>query len=208
MKPNEYLDDNFDGVLDEQGPENLHYLRIALVSFFIGVSLIGGLSVWHTQAEAAVGAHRPMTMLEHSGGVLLNGANLANHIPLAMHAGHHRYWLGAGVGDSYTTNCIRAGVLEVDYFGPNQALSLGSQPIIRITAYESVAVYGRRLHPLSDDSTTVMTNSRGDSIEVNMTSLAQIVIMPKSSQEVITINYSDPQTVLSMKHDSESLVSL
>lgn len=208
MNLTKYPDDSFEGVLNEQVSINGHYLRVSVISLIVGTLLIGGLSIWHAQATEVLGARRPMTMLEHAGGILLSAANLENHIPLAMQAGHHRYWLGASVGDSYTTNCVRPGVLEVDYFGPNQSLSVGSQPVIRVTAYESLAVYNRQPRPLSNDSTTVMTTSRGDSIAINMTSLTQITILPKSSHEVITIDYSTPQTVLSMMRDSESLVKL
>lgn len=199
---------DFNDSFDDGTPIQHRYFRVSMISLFVGIILITGLTATREDIAQALGVHRPMTMLEHSGGVLLNVSQLKDHISLPMHAGHHRYWLGATAGDTYTTNCVTPGVLKVDYFGPNQSLNAISQPIIRVTAYQSLSVYNGRLRPLGAQSPALMSNSRGDSVEINMSSLNRIVVFPKFSQEVITINYSSPQLVASMIRDSESLVAL
>lgn len=213
MATHVYLDDNNDGALEEEKPTNRHLFRRALITLFLGVILIGGFTLWNPDVLLALGGHRPITMLENSGVVLLNASELNDHISLPMHGDHRAYWIGPIADSSYTINCVTPGRLTVDYFKANQTLANqtftdGILPFIRVTAYESKAFYDSKLRPLTSASTTIMANSQGDTLEINTTSLTRIVIMPRSSQEVITINYSTPQSIASMVHDSENLVKV
>ena len=179
-----------------------------LGSLILGALLIGVLTFWHEEVASALGIHRPILMLEHAGGIQLSASRLIDHVPLAMHAGHKRYWLGPLAGSTYTTNCVTPGILKVSYFKANQTFDNGSRPLLVITAYENRALYDRRLHPLSIDLATDIANSHGDLLNYDTASLTELTIQRNSSQEIITINYSTPQSVVSMVHDSEKLVAL
>lgn len=194
--------------LDEESPTGRHSFPFSLSSVLIGIFLIAGLTYWHQPIADGLGVHRPITMLEHSGAVLLNVSQLKDHVTLPMHGDHKRYWLGPLSGASYTTNCVQLGILKVDYFTTSQSLGDGIHPAISVTAYQNHAYYYDRLRPLATDLPTVVTNSRGDTLSYHPASLNRLTIEPKGSQEVITIDYSSPQSVMSMIHDSEDLVAL
>lgn len=213
MKPNQWCDDDYGEDLVEKSPTNRFFIRMSLSSLIVGVLLIGGLTLWHPNLAAALGMHRPMTMLEHSGAVILNAQQLESHISLPMHAGHHRYWFGPMSGNSYTTNCVSPGILKVDYFRANQLRANqdstdGSMPFISVTAYESTAVFNARLTALTGNSPTITSNSRGDMLSFDATSLQSLTIFPASSTEVITIEYATPQSSMSLIRDSQILVKL
>ena len=213
MKNKGYLDDDYVVVPDEFSLEKRHFSRLLLISLFLGVALIGGLTIWQPPTLIAFEGHRPMTMLEHSGAVLLNVSQLEDHISLPIHGNYRRYWIGPIAGSKYTTNCVTPGILQVNYFGsdqtlPYQTLIDGIFPRVSVTAYESMAIYDIHTHSSIGDSTTNMTNSRGDALAIDTTSLKQMVIGPLSTHEVITVGYSSTQSIASMVQDSESLAKL
>ena len=189
---------------------------LLVIAFVVGFVTAGPhqvLDALGAQANAVLGIHRPITVLEDSGVVLLNETDLKNHILLPMHGIHRRYWIGPITGSRYTTNCVTPGLLIVSYIRANSTLANatltnGVQPFVTVTAYESQAIYNSHLRPLSDDPQKIVTNSRGDVISYDPTSLTRLVIMPKGSDEVITINYSTPQSVASAIANSQKLVQL
>jgi hypothetical protein len=178
--------------------------------FPLGTLVISGLVLGGANMDvgSTLGIHRPISMLEHAGGIQLSEARLEDHVPLAMHEGHTRYWLGALAGHTYTTNCVTPGILKVSYFRANQTLGDGSDAVITVTAYESRALYEKRLRPLPIEPPTNVENSSGDLLSYSATSLTELTIERNLSQEIITIHYSTPQSVTSMVNDSERLVAL
>lgn len=184
------------------------YALLPIIAFVLGGLLIGSFTYWQSSLAAALGIQRPVTMLEHAGGVQLTATKLENHIPLPMHKGHTRYWLGPLAGTTYTTNCITPGILKVGYLTANQSIKDGTQPLILVSAYESEALYEKQLHLFSMDIVSGKTNARGDILSYNSGTLNEITIQQNGSKEIITIVYSSPQSIASMIADSERLVPL
>lgn len=146
-------------------------------------------------------------MLEHAGQIELTAKNLINHVSLPRHHGS-RFWLGPRNGDTYTTNCVTPGVLIVSYFGAHQSLGSGSIPFLKISAYETRAIFDQQLHPTEVNSVASTSNFRGDVLTYEESSLDKLTVKRDHSQEVITIEYSTPQTVPSMVQDSENLMAI
>lgn len=213
MKNVDYLDDENADLSDEFTSTKRHLFRTLVISVSLGVAIVGGLTIWQPPSLVALEGHRPMTMLEHSGSVLLNVSQLRNHISLPIHGNYTRYWIGPIAGDRYTTNCVTPGILKVSYFKsnqalPNQILTDGILPRVTVSAYENFAIYNIHVHAITGDSMTNSSNSLGDPLSIDTTSLARMVIGPLSTQEVITVTYSSPQTFASMVRDSEDLTKL
>ena len=208
MKHDDVQDVFCDKQLVAKGGHISPFFRLPLSFLFVASLLIGGLNYWSPTVTSAFGIHRPMTMLEHSGAVLLNASQLKDHISLPMHGTHRRYWLGPLAGASYTTNCVQPGILKVNYFNSPQTFSEGIQPDISVTAYENQAKYNEQLQLLTGNSPTIVVDSRGDVLSYDTAALNMLIIEPKFSQELITVKYSTPQSVLSMLHDSQNLVEL
>ena len=171
---------------------------------FLGVIVNG----WQANIASALGIHRPVSMLEHAGGVQLSAVNLKGHVPLAMHMGHARYWLGPISGFSDTTNCATPGVLKVGYFEPGQQVNMMSQAKIMIAAFETEAIYNSTSHPLQIDSETQLVNARGDLLSYHKSNMNSFMIRQQHSDEIITITYANPKSLSTMVSHSEMLSAL
>lgn len=156
----------------------------------------------------ALGLSQPTSMLEHAGGVHLSAERLKDHVPLPMHDGHTRYWLGPISGLTYTTNCVTPGVLKVGYYQTQQLLGELRLPLILISAFENSDVYERNPRPLMADAETVVMNKHGDVLSYYHSSMLTLTIRQHSSREVITIAYATPTTAEKMMSDSEKLIAL
>lgn len=175
-------------------------ISISLV--FTAIFLLGG------NILPALGLPRPTSMLEHAGGVHLSIVKLQGHVPLPMHAGHTRYWLGPISGLTYTTNCMTPGVLKVGYYKSQQLVGELRPPLILISAFENEDVYDRNPQPLMADAETVVMNAHGDALSYHASSMLTMTIRQMFSSEVITITYATPTTAEIMMSDSEKLFAL
>ncbi|MBC7464179.1 MAG: hypothetical protein H7227_07960 [Actinobacteria bacterium] len=154
------------------------------------------------------GLSRQTSMLEHAGGVQLSVDKLKGHVPLPMHVGHTRYWLGPISGLTYTTNCVTPGVLRVGYYQSQQILDELRQPLIIVSAFESEAVFDRNPRPLMADSETRAMNAKGDLLSYHASSMLTLTIRQNASSEVTTISYAAPTSAQTMMQDSERLSRL
>lgn len=174
----------------------------------IDAILSAGLVFGAIQLGSTIASANPnQVMLTHVGGVVLSDDQLASHVPLPIHKGATRYWLGAQVGASYTTNCITPGVLKVTYLAKGQELGDGTTPLMAITAFENESLHASGLHELQDFATTTSENTRGDLLIFD-DSMQKLTISRTNSAEIVVIDYSNPQGLPKMILDSENLLAL
>ncbi len=186
------------------------------IALLFALAVIGPQTLMRSVGDGTskiLAAHRPITMLEHSGAVLLNASNLKNHISLPMHGTYRRWWIGPITGSKYATDCVTPGILKVSYFRANANLANatlvdGVQPFVTVTAYQDSSFFAREMHPLTADQSKTVTNSLGDLVAYDATALTRLVIHPKGSNEIITLKYSTPQSVASALIDAQNLVQL
>jgi len=183
------------------------FRKISLAGASIVLALVAVLS-FGGNALPSFGLSRPTSMLEHAGGVHLSPEQLTSHVPLPMHVGHTRYWLGPIPGLTYTTNCLTPGVLKVGYYKAQQLLGELRLPLIMVSAFADEEVYDRNPRPLMADAETVAVNMHGDMLSYHESSMLTLTIRQNFSTEVITITYATPTTAETMIRDSESLRAL
>jgi hypothetical protein len=153
----------------------------------------------------ALGMHRPVSMLEHAGGVQLSAVNLKDHVPLPMHEGHTRYWLGPISGFTYTTNCATPGVLKVGYFKSGDLVREMPQAEIMISSFASEAIFDTHPRPLRIDPEIQILNAKGDLLTYRESEMRTFTIRQLGSDEILTITYSTPKSIQEMVRHSESL---
>jgi hypothetical protein len=169
------------------------------------------LNLWDINLASAFGVHRPISMLEHAGGVKLTADELKEHTPLPTHDGSHRHWMGPIAGFVYTTNCITPGVLKVGYFQSSSSSPSATDfqnPFILVTTFDSEFRYEEASRPLVIDVEHHELNVLGNTIYYRHSSMNTFTYRQKHSGEVITVTYSSPQSVETMVRDSEKISPL
>lgn len=175
---------------------------ISIGAILCAVLLTGaGVNYW------ASAAHRPITILEHSGGVALTSEELVGHISIPGHHGN-RYWLGPRPGYSYTTNCMTEGVLKVTYLAPGQMLTSGTIPKLSISAYENRMFYSNSMVNDVAAKDIAVTNARGDVITYTLGNLTRYSIDRVKSPEIIVLQYAQPKDIKAVISDSEILAPI
>jgi hypothetical protein len=178
-----------------------------LLASILAVTLVM-LNGWNSNVASALGMHRPVSMLEHAGGVQLDAAKLAAHVPLPMHAGHSRYWLGPISGFTYTTNCATPGVLKVGYFYTESASREMPQAEIMISSFADAATFGAHPRPLMIDPERRIFNANGDLLTYRESDMSTFTVRQNGSSEVITVKYLQPKSIETMLKHSEKLRTL
>jgi hypothetical protein len=177
-------------------------------AFLLASILAAGLVMlngWNSNVASALGMHRPVSMLEHAGGVQLDAAKLAAHVPLPMHAGHSRYWLGPISGFTYTTNCATPGVLKVGYFYSADVSREMPQAEIMISSYADEATFDANPRPLIIDPERRIFNAKGDLLTYRDSDMSTFTLRQNGSSEVIAFTYLQPKSIETMLKHSEKL---
>lgn len=184
----------------DYGRKHLSFRPIMLVVALIAIGMV--IFAFQLFSNPPPGSK----LLIRYGNVAISSHGLIAHVKF-NHV--NALWIGPIAGEQYSINHMQPGIVQVFYTPKGSDLSLLSTFDYKITVYKSSTIYAESVVPLHE-RTNQKSIAVGNEINVQVdgTNMKSEKIFFNNQPMIVTINYSQVQSMATLIHNAKRLRSV